>query len=106
MTHPMLNVQTTLKPKANECIFAYYKKWIKGETLHISKEHYGCGGAGRWMCGVETRAKEDFLTFLVDGEGLKASKELMEKWIIKRKPYDSIHKNIFIDHLKIVSGII
>jgi hypothetical protein len=88
------------KPEKGECVFAFYENWINGETLHITKEHYGCGGAGRWMCGIEMREREEFLKFLVDGEGLKASRELMGKWIDYSKPYKSIHEHIFIGPLK------
>jgi len=87
-------------PKLGDCVFSFFKNWIKGETLHLTKEHYGCGGVGRWMCGVETRSKKDFIKFLVDDEGLKASYELMERWIDSSKPYQSAHPHIFIGPLK------
>jgi hypothetical protein len=68
-------------PNTGDCVFVFYKKWIQGITLHINEKHYGCGGAGRWMCGVKTRPRKEFIEFLVDEEGLKVSHELMEKWI-------------------------
>ncbi len=89
-----------VKPKKGDCVFSFYKNWLKGETLHITKNHYGCGGAGRWMCGIEIRSKEDFIKFLVDDEGLKASHELMEKWVNSFKLYRATHPNIFIGPLK------
>lgn len=89
-----------IKPEPGDCVFAFYEKWAEGITLHITKEHYGCGGAGRWMCGVETRSRKDFISFLVDGEGLKASHELMEKWIDESKPYKYIFPHILIGPLK------
>jgi hypothetical protein len=89
-----------VKPNPGECVFTFYKNWLKGKTLHITKEHYGCGGAGRWMCGVETRQREDFIKFLADDEGLKASHELMEKWIDSGRPYQSAHPHILIGPLK------
>ncbi|UCE40446.1 MAG: DUF169 domain-containing protein [Candidatus Aminicenantes bacterium] len=89
-----------VKPSPGECVFAFYDKWAEGKTLLISREHYGCGGAGRWMCGVETRARRDFISFLVDQEGLKASHELMEKWIDASKPYKSRYPHILIGPLK------
>jgi hypothetical protein len=92
--------ETLVKPAPRDCVFAFYKDWLKGKTLHITKEHYGCGGAGRWMCGVETRQREDFIKFLADDEGLKASHELMEKWIESGRPYQSTHPNILIGPLK------
>lgn len=89
-----------VKPKKGDCVFSFYKNWLRGETLHITKNHYGCGGAGRWMCGIEIRSREDFIKFLVDDEGLKASHELMEKWVDSSKLYRAAHPNIFIGPLK------
>jgi len=87
-------------PNPGDCVFTFYEKWNQGTTLHINEEHYGCGGAGRWMCGAETRSRKDFIKFLVDEEGLKASHELMEKWIDAGRPYRSNHPHIFIGPLK------
>ena len=87
-------------PEPGDCVFSFHKKWQDGETLHITKEHYGCGGAGRWMCGIETRSREDFIKFLVDDEGLKTSYELMEKWIDSSKPYQATYPQIFIGPVK------
>jgi len=87
-------------PKLGDCVFSFYRNWEKGETLHITKEHYGCPGAGRWMCGIETRSREGFIKFLAYDEGLKESYELMEKWIDSSKPYQSTHPNLFIGPLK------
>jgi hypothetical protein len=89
-----------LRPEPGDCVFAFYDTWTQGKTLHITKEHYGCGGAGRWMCGVERRSRKDFISFLVDGEGLKVSHKLMEKWIDASKPYKSTHPHILIGPLK------
>jgi len=89
-----------VKPEPGDCIFSFYKNCLEGETLHITKEHYGCRGAGHWMWGIETISKEDFIKFLVDDEGLKASHELMEKWIDSSTPYQAIHSHLFIGPLK------
>ncbi len=89
-----------VKPSQGECVFLFYKNWLKGQTLHITKEHYGCGGAGRWMCGIEVRSREEFIKFLVDDEGLKASHELMEKWIDSSTTYQASHPHLFIGPLK------
>jgi hypothetical protein len=97
--HPEL-FEPLVKPAPGDCIFTFYRDWLEGKTLHITKEHYGCGGAGRWMCGVETRSRKDFIEFLADEEGLKASRELMEKWIDRGKPYQSTHSHILIGPLK------
>lgn len=89
-----------IKPNQGDCVFLFYKNWLKGQTLHITKEHYGCGGAGRWMCGIELRSRKDFIKFLVDEEGLKASHELMEKWINSSETYKAAHPHLFIGPLK------
>lgn len=89
-----------VRPEQGDCVFSFYRNWEKGKTLHITKEHHGCGGAGRWMCGIETRSREDFIKFLVDDEGLKASYELMEKWIDSSKSYQATYPHILIGPLK------
>jgi len=89
-----------IKPEHGECVFSFYKNWLAGETLHITKEHYGCGGVGRWMCGVEIRSRKEFIKFLADEEGLKASRELMEKWIDSSQTYQASHPHLFIGPLK------
>lgn len=87
-------------PQPGECVFFFYKNWLRGETLHITKDHYGCGGAGRWMCGMTTRSREAFINFLVDEEGLKSSHALMEKWIDSSSTYKSSHPNLLVGPLK------
>jgi hypothetical protein len=87
-------------PKTRDCVFSFYRNWLEGKTLHLTKEHYGCRGAGHWMWGIETISKGEFIKFLVDDEGLKASHGLMEKWINSSKPYQAIHPHLFVGPLK------
>lgn len=87
-------------PQPGDCVFRFYENWLRGETLHITKDHYGCGGAGRWMCGIQTRPRESFIKFLVDDEGLKSSHELMERWIDSGIRYRATHPNLLIGPLK------
>ena len=68
-------------PGKRACVFAYFQEWQQGKTLHLTSENYGCGGAGSWLCGVSTRSRDDYVTFLADSEGLKASHALMEAWL-------------------------
>lgn len=89
-----------VQPNRGDCVFLFYKNWLKGQTLHITKKHYGCGGAGRWMCGIMTRSRTEFIKFLVDDEGLKASHELMEMWIDSSKTYKAANPHLFIGPLK------
>ena len=82
------------------CIFSFYTNWLKGETLHITRDNAGCGGAGHWLCNAETRSRENFIKFLVDNEGLKASHELMNQWLDYRKPYRQQYDDILIGPLR------
>ena len=82
------------------CIFAFYKQWLKGKTLHITKDNSACGGAGYWLIGNEAISREEFISFLVDEEGLKASRALMNQWLECNKGYKPEHLNILIGPLK------
>jgi hypothetical protein len=83
-----------------QCIFTFYNRWMDGATLHITKEDYGCGGAGHWLCGIESRPRQDFVAFLVDDEGLKASHDLMNQWLNHSKPYEQKYPHILIGPLQ------
>lgn len=87
-------------PKGNDCVFSFYRNWLKGETLHTTRESYGCGGAGSCFWGIQARSKKEFIKFLVDDEGLKASGELMERAIGSRTPFRAENAHIFIGPLK------
>lgn len=89
-----------VRPIERDCVFSFFKNWLNGETLHITKDHYGCGGAGHWMWSIQTRSKEEFIRFLVDEEGLKASHELMEQWIDSTKPYKATYTHLFVGPYK------
>ncbi len=87
------------KPGTHACTFVFYKKWLKGETLHITKDNSGCNGAGRHLFGIKKRSREDFVKFLVDDEGLKSSHELMNRWLDHQRAYIPEHPNILIGPL-------
>jgi len=88
------------KPGTHACTFAFYRQWLRGKTLHLTEENFGCGGAGHWLCGVETRSREDLVNFLVDGEGLKASHTLMNRWLDHREGYKQEHPHLLIGPLR------
>lgn len=88
------------EPGKRVCVFSFFADWMRGKTLFVTKENFGCGGAGRTWCGVETRSREDFVRFLVDEEGLKVSRDLMNRWIDSMEPYRSRHGNILVGPLK------
>lgn len=86
-------------PNRHTCIFVFYKEWLQGKTLHITKDNYGCGGAGSWLCNGTTRSHDDYIKFLVDDEGLKSSYELMDQWLDYQKGYRQTYPNIMIGPL-------
>jgi hypothetical protein len=89
-----------VSPQERDCVFSFYASWVKGKTLHLTKDCYGCGGAGHWMWGIQLRSRKEFLEFLVDEEGLKASHALMGKWIDAAKRYQAEHPHLFLGPLK------
>jgi hypothetical protein len=88
------------KPGRRACVFAFYRQWLDGKTLHITQDNFGCGGAGHWLCGLETRSRDGFVRFLVDDEGLKSSHELMNQWLDHYHGYEQEHPNILIGPLR------
>lgn len=82
------------------CVFMFYKAWRAGKTLHLSRENFGCGGAGYWLCGVETRQRQEFVKFLAEEEGLKSSPALMNRWLDHATPYLPAHPNLLIGPLR------
>jgi hypothetical protein len=82
------------------CMFAFFPRWQEGATLHLTPERFGCGGAGRALCAVETRTRSQMVDFLVGQEGLKATRELMAEWLDARPPYRPRHGHILIGPLR------
>jgi hypothetical protein len=108
---PILGLYDTPDPSAFEplvrpvegrwaCVFMFYQHWLKGESLHLTKENYGCGGAGTYMFGVKTQSRQDSINFLYAEEGLKASGELMGQWIDQAPTYTPKHANIIIGPMR------
>jgi hypothetical protein len=81
------------------CIFAFYKPWLNGKTLYLRANSL-CGGAGHWLFGQDTIPRDEFVKFLVDEEGLKASYLQMNQWLDSSKRYNPEHLNLFIGPLK------
>ncbi len=52
------------------------------------------------MCSVQTRSREDYVKFLYEGEGLKASKSIMEKWFDQRRTYRMRHPYLLLGTLR------
>jgi predicted nucleotidyltransferase len=82
------------------CLFDFFPRWQAGETLHLTRERFGCGGAGRAFFGVQARERDDFIDFLWKEEGLRATRELMAGWVDNAPHYDPRHEHVLIGPLK------
>lgn len=87
-------------PGKRACVFAYWRRWLDGVFLHLTRESFGCGGAGRCLFGVWTRTRDEYVRFLADDEGLKASRELMSAWLDRSRVYRAEHPHLFIGPLR------
>jgi Uncharacterised ArCR, COG2043 len=85
-------------PKGRQCIFASFKSWNAGKTLHITREKHGCG-AGH-LLGVDVRPRKEMVEFLCDEEGLRASHELMDLWLDSAIDYRPVHDHLLIGPLR------
>ena len=82
------------------CLFEFYNDWINGKTLVTSAKEYGCGGCGTWWFNRQTRTREEYLDFLANKEGLKASEELMATWFDAAERYQPKHGYLMVGPLK------
>ena len=82
------------------CIFQFFHAWENGQTLRLTSQNYGCGGAGYWLFGKESRNRAEFISFLCDQEGLKANHPLMDQWLDYHHPYQPQNEQLFIGPLK------
>lgn len=91
-----------IKPNkmGHACMFSFYKKWLKGQTVALTKDNFGCGGASHHLFNQPTRPHEDFIEFLTDDEGLKANRKLMDDWVKNSKAYSPENKFILYGPLK------
>lgn len=81
-----------VEPRGRECIFASFKDWEEGKTLHLTREKHGCGGGH--LLGVQPRTREEMVTFLCDEEGLRANHDLMNRWLEVAPHYTPIHEHL------------
>jgi hypothetical protein len=88
------------EPDKRTCMFAFYPEWLKGRSLLLTKDNYGCGGAGSCLLGVEARSREQMIHFLLEEEGLKRSREVMSRWVDRRRKYRPQFDNLFIGPLR------
>ena len=65
----------------------------------LTRENFGCAGCKQWLFNIASRSREDFVKFLVDEEGLKATHELMHQWLDNHQGYEPEYPNVFIGPL-------
>lgn len=87
-------------PGRGPCLFNYYPRWVKGETLDLTADAYGCGGCGRSLFGIQVRERDDFIDFLWRDEGLRASRKLMAHWVDNAPTYQPEHPHMLVGPLK------
>lgn len=90
------------KPFVNpdHCVFSSYRDWMEGKSIFITDENFTCGGAGYAYFGVQEKSRDEFIKFLAETEGLKASRELMSEWIENYNPYQRENRYIVIGPLR------
>jgi len=93
-------VEPRSRARRGSCVFDFFDHWQAGETLHLTREDYGCGGVGRALMGVSTRDRDDFIAFLCDDEGLRATRELMGGWIDASPVYSMRNEHLLIGPLR------
>lgn len=84
----------------DHCIFSSFSDWMEGKSIFITEENFTCGGVGYSYCGVQEKSREDFISFLAEEEGLKASDELMGRWLEHYTPYRRKNNYIIIGPLR------
>ena len=88
------------------CCFAYYPRWLKGETLVLSRDGGGCPG-GLHHLGLKESVMPNMEHFLTDGvgapsgEGLKATPAIAKEMLDKIKPVRAQTDNVLIGPLRI-----
>jgi hypothetical protein len=121
LTDPLLAVydcspdgfSPTIEAKGGTCCFAYYGRWLKGETLifrkgegNFGKPEGGCPGGHRAF-GLEREYPPYMAHFLTDGvgaptgEGLKASPELAQAFLDAAKPPQPAGDTVLLGPLRI-----
>ena len=82
------------------CLFHFYRRWLQGETLHLTPDNFGCGGCGRSLFGIQVRGREDFIDFLWGDEGLRETREQMATFVDHAPTYHAEHGHVFVGPLR------
>jgi hypothetical protein len=93
-------VEPSREAKRGACLFHFYKRWLKGETLHLTPDNFGCGGCGRSLFGIQAREREDFIDFLWGDEGLRETREQMATYVDHAPTYHTEHGHVLVGPLR------
>jgi len=85
-------------PQGRQCVFASFRDWQEGKTLHLTREKHGCGGGH--LFGVQPRSREEMVAFLCDKEGLRANHDLMNLWLDSAPSYRPIRGHLLFGPLR------
>jgi hypothetical protein len=109
---PDKDFEPTVYAKGHACVFAYYPRWLKGETLVVERgsgdfrnPDHGCGG-GQRAYGLVKDYPPYMANFLTDGEGapmgegLMASPELAQEFLDRAKPVEVSGDTILVGPLR------
>lgn len=97
---PLINAEGSV------CCFAYYKRWLRGETLVLHKGGGGCAGAHRAL-GLEKTYPPHMAHFLTDGvgapmgEGLRARADLAQAFLDQAKAPELSGDTVLIGPLRL-----
>ncbi len=110
---PDPDFEPMVKAKGRTCCFAYYPRWLKGETLVIERGHgefadpkHGCPG-GQNAFGLGDGYPPFMANFLTDGvgapmgEGLKATPDLAQEFLDRARPVEPSGDTVLIGPLRI-----
>ncbi len=110
ISYPLVGVYdvpdaTPFQPVATaaSCIFEHFAAWQNGDSTVIDHEtaaSFGCPGAGYWMCGIQSMPTEAVADYLACAEGLKASTDVMCRWLKNLPPYTVHHSAIVVAALR------
>ncbi len=95
-----------VETEGTTCCFAYYPRWIEGETLVLSRGGAGCQGAYRAL-GLLQGYPPHMAHFLTDGvgapkgEGLKATPEIAQAFLDRARPIEAASGYILIGPLRL-----
>ena len=110
---PTPEFEPTVKATGRTCCFAYYKRWLNGETLVIQRGNggfanpkHGCPGAQNAF-GLGEGYPSFMANFLTDGkgapmgEGLKATPELAQEFLDRARPLTPSGDTVLIGPLRV-----